>query len=249
MLTERMDSESLGNRSALVVGGSGGIGAAVCRSFAATGVSLTVHGGHDRNALHRVADDCARISGNSPRTVLHEITGASDARSLVSDAIPDVLVVSMGPIVWHSLADSVDDDWERMTSLNLAAAGVLVSAVLPAMCERRFGRIVLFGASRADTLHPSREAPAYTAAKAGVVSLARSAAREGAGRNVACNVVCPGYVETEYLSVERRKRHASRAPSGAMTDPGEIAETVLFLCTQAHSTVTGSIVNASGGLV
>lgn len=244
-----MESESLGNRSALVVGGSGGIGAAVSRLLAGAGASLTVHGGHNRDSLNRVAEECGRISGNYPHTVLQTIANASDARSLVSDGIPDVLVVSMGPIAWNSLADSGAEEWERMTSLNLAAAGALVSAVLPTMCERRFGRIVLFGASRADTLHPSREAPAYTAAKAGVVSLARSAAREGAGRNVACNVVCPGYVETEYLSGERRKRHASRAPSGAMTDPGEIAKSVLFLCCQVHATITGSIVNASGGLV
>ncbi len=249
MLTERMHSESLGNRSALVVGGSGGIGAAVCRSLASTAVTLTVHGGHDSDALDRVVEECAQISGRYPHKLLKAITGASDARSLVSEIAPDVLVVSMGPIVWRSLADSEVDDWERMASLNLAVAGVLVSAVLPKMCERRFGRIVLFGASRGDTLHPSREAPAYTAAKAGVVSLARSAAREGAGRNVACNVVCPGYVDTEYLEADRRRRHASRAPSGAMTEPGEIAETVLFLCTQLHSTVTGSVVNASGGLV
>lgn len=240
---------SLDGRSALVVGGSAGIGAAVSLELALRGVQLRIHGGRRREPLDRLRREIRAKTGADPETVLQEIDILSQVEPIIGDRIPDILVVAFGPIAWSGFDTSGFDTWERITTMNLALPGALLSRVLPTMVERGYGRIVLFGASRGDVAPPSREATAYTAAKSGLVSLVRSAARYGGRANVACNLVCPGYVETEYLSPERSVAFARRAPSGALTAPSDLSSIVADLCSQERAVVNGAVVNAGEGLV
>ncbi|MFW5994868.1 MAG: SDR family NAD(P)-dependent oxidoreductase [Spirochaetia bacterium] len=244
-----MSVQVLRDRSTLVVGGSGGIGAAVSLALADRGAKLRIHGGHDREALDSIVEQCADASGRRPEGILAPIGSTADVRQLVGDELPEVLVVAFGPIIWRGLAEHDADDWDAMATLNLAIPGALISACLPRMRERGFGRIVLFGASRGDTSPASIEAPAYTAAKAGLVSLVRSTGRYGVRHNIACNLVCPGYVHTKYLADEQRERFLRRSRSGHLTESADVAHTVLWLCGQERPVVTGAVINAGEGLI
>lgn len=244
-----MSVQVLRDRSTLVVGGSGGIGAAVSHALADRGVSLRIHGGHDGDALNAVVEQCAATSRRRPESILAALAGTADVRELIGAEPPEVLVVAFGPILWRGLAENTAGDWEAMATLNLAIPGALISACLPRMIERGFGRIVLFGASRGDTSPASIEAPAYTAAKAGLVSLVRSTGRYGARQNVACNLVCPGYVNTEYLTDAQRQRFSRLSRSGHLTESSDVAHTVVWLCAQERPVVTGAVINAGEGLI
>lgn len=231
-----------------MVGGSGGVGACVSRALAETGMSMVIHGGHRRKALEQLADEC-RAYGASCDTVLMELNDPGDVTSLVASGIPDILVVAFGPVRWKSVSDEGAEGWNTMTLSNLAIPGTLVSVCLPEMKRRGFGRIVLFGASRGEVAPPSLEATAYTAAKSGLVSLVRSVAKEASASNVTCNLLCPGYVHTEYLSDAQRERFARRSPMGRLTAPEDIANVVLYLCGTAGRVINGAVINAGQGLV
>ena len=241
-------SGNLAERKALVVGGSGGVGALVSRALAEAGANMVVHGGHRKKALEQVAEDC-RAHGVLCETVLQELKHPDDVLSLVAKGIPDVLVVAFGPVRWKGVSEEGVKGWNDMTLSNLAIPGALVSACVSELKRRGFGRIVLFGASRGEICPPSMEATAYTAAKSGLVSLVRSVAKDASGSNVTCNLFCPGYVDTEYLSDAQRARFARRSPSGRLTDPKDIANAVVYLCGTAGHVINGAVINVGEGLV
>jgi len=195
---------ALNGRRALVVGGSGGIGRSVSLCLASLGADLCIHGGHDQSKL----DDAARAAksfGVSVTTCLRDLSGAEDAGGLLAAAgHVDILVVSYGPYLEAAVHQTSLESWDRMVSLNLTLPGVLVSEVLAGMAERKWGRIVLFGGPRSDRIEGYRSIAAYAAAKAGLASLTRSIALQYAASGVRCNMICPGYVDTEYYSESKR---------------------------------------------
>lgn len=232
----------------MIVGGSGGIGAAVSSVLHRAGAQTVIHGGHDRGRLDDLADRLARETGSRPTTVLAALENTADLE--VFDAYTDVhiLVVAHGPIIWSSFGRGNENDvWTRMVSMNLAMPGILVERCLPFMRSEGFGRIVLFGASAGDERRPSRQAPAYSAAKGGLSVLARSVARSHASSGVTCNVVCPGYVDTEYLNEDAKDACRRQSPTGRLTDVHDIGSLVYHLC--GISAVNGATINASDGLV
>lgn len=239
--------EDLSGRKVVVIGGSGGIGACISRMLADAKADIVVHGGHRKGALEQVAGECRR-RGARCETVLLELKGPKDVSSLLGSSVPDILVVALGPIRWTGVSKETAGGWQDMALLNLAIPGALVSACLPEMKQRRFGRIILFGASRGEVAPASLEATAYTAAKSGLVSLARSVAKDASGYDVSCNVLCPGYVDTEYLSDGQRERFARRAPSGRLSSPEDIAGLALYLCGSSARVINGAVINAGQGL-
>ncbi len=240
--------DNLAGYNALVVGGSGGIGSCASRALAEAGANLVVHGGHRKDALEKVAAEC-RGHGVSCTTLLKELNDSAAVDALLDSGVPDILVVAFGPIRWVGVSDETPGGWRDMLLLNLAIPGALVSACLPDMKKRGFGRLILFGASRGDVAPPSSEATAYTAAKSGLVSLARSVAKDGAAHNVSCNILCPGYVDTEYLDGRQRALFTRRAPTGRLTDPENIGGFVTYLCGTAGRVINGAVINAGEGIV
>lgn len=212
------------------------------------GVQTVIHGGHDRDRLDGLADRLARETGRRPTTVLAALGKTADLEALNAFSDVHILVVAHGPIIWSSFGSGNEVDvWTRMVSMNLAMPGILVERCLPFMRSEGFGRIVLFGASAGDERRPSRQAPAYSAAKGGLSVLARSVARSHASSGVTCNVVCPGYVDTEYLDEDAKHACRQRSPTSRLTDVHEIARLVFQLC--GISAVNGATINASDGLV
>lgn len=247
-----VDPFPLAGKRALVVGGSGGIGRAVCRSLAARGAAVVVHGGSSRERLDRVLAEL-RALGTSARAevdgFLLRLEHPSDLLDKLGDlGTIDILALAFGPFVQKPLADTSASDWERLALLDLALPGAICSALLPAMIGRKWGRILLFGGTRTDAIRAYASNAAYAAAKTGLAVLAKSLAVEGAGANVACLLVCPGLVDTEYLGDAARSALRKKAPGGRLLEPETIAEIAIGLLAMNPCAVSGGILNMDGGL-
>jgi NAD(P)-dependent dehydrogenase (short-subunit alcohol dehydrogenase family) len=230
---------------ALVVGGSGGIGRRICQALASAGVNLVIHG-RNRDKLAALATELdpaptelleADLSGGVIPAQLEEAARRSD-----------ILVLAYGPFAYRSLALTSSEDWRNLVLANLALPGGLVSIAAPAMAARGFGRIVLFGGTKTELPRGFRMNAAYASAKTGLGVLARSVAAEYAGNNVACTVVCPGMVDTEYLDPAHRQRFARLAPGGRLTAPERVAGFVVNLLLGDMALVNGSVINTDDGL-
>lgn len=237
---------ALAGRRALVVGGSGGIGAAVARGLASRGASVLVHGRSPASVGAVVAT--IRSAGGQAEGLALPLESAAPLLAAIRHAGPfDILAVAFGPFVRKPLAAHSPEDWERMASLNLALPGALVSALFPAMCDRGFGRILLFGGTRTDAIRGYRSNAAYAAAKTGLGVLAKSAAIEGAPRNVAAVAVCPGLVRTEYVDDAAAEALRLMAPGGRLSSPVEVAEIALGLIDRDPCAASGAIVSLDAG--
>lgn len=235
-------------RRAFVVGGSGGIGAEVTLSLARSGASVCIHGGHDGARIAAVAARAAQ-SGGPHETLLLELSGPADVPALLRAAgDPDILVVAFGPFLESPVGETSTEQWRRMIDCNLTLPAGLISAVVPGMVARGYGRIVVFGAPRSDRLEGYRDIAAYGAAKHGLASLVRSVAKQYAGHNIRCNMICPGYVDTEYYSPAARAELLARHPVGRMVSTAEIAGLVIQLLSSASDAVNGAIIPVDFGV-
>ena len=159
----------------------------------------------------------------------------------------DIVVVAFGPFIRRTLAATLPEEWEQMALLDLALPGALASHFIPAMLEQGFGRFLFFGGSRTDAIRAYRSNAAYAAAKTGLGVLVKSIAAEGAERNVAAILVCPGIVNTEYLDGRTRAEAVSLAPRGILLDPDDIATTALGLLAGYPCAASGAIVSLDAG--
>lgn len=249
-LLSRVDTHSsrLEAHRALVIGGSGGVGRSISYQLASMGAAVIVHGGHDAEKLERVVG-YIRDRGGRARGLLRRLDRASDLLpDLESCGRIDILVVAFGPIVYADLASTTDADWERMASLNLALPGMLVSRTLPGMVQRGWGRIVLFGGPHGDTLRGFARIGAYAAAKAGLASLCKSAARQTRGRNVTVNMIAPGYVDTEFLTDAERELARKRSPRGKLIPAEHVARLAVQLVAADDADINGACIAMDQGL-
>ena len=238
----------LAGRRAFVVGGSGGIGAGVSVALAQRGAQLVIHGGHSLDRLEAVAAE-ARRYGAAVAIHLREIVESGDAPALLEIAGDvDVLVVSFGPYLEARVGEMSAEKWERMIGLNLTLPALLVSGVLPGMVERGFGRIILFGGPRTDRNEAYDKIAAYGAAKYGLASVVRSVARQYASSNIRCNMICPGYVDTEYYTDEQKAKIASGQPQGRMISVEEIANLAVRLLGPSSDAINGAIIPVDFGV-
>ncbi|MCG8480445.1 MAG: SDR family oxidoreductase, partial [Spirochaetales bacterium] len=227
---------------------SGGIGRAVTYSLASQGASVICHGGNDPARLDRIVD-YVRGQGGKARGLFVPIDRAADILAHLNDVgEPDIVVVALGPIVYASLEHTSEEQWTRMVDLNLLLPGLLLSRYLPAMVKRGWGRVVLFGGPYADQARGFTQIAAYSAAKAGLVSLCKSAARQTKGQNVSVNLIAPGFVDTEYLSAEERAYGERRSPRGAMIPPERIARVVNHLILAEEPDMNGAIIAIDQGM-
>lgn len=234
------------NKLALVVGGSGGIGAAVSRALGAAGAEVVVHGGSSAERLDATVA-AVRAAGGRARGFLLRLESPRQAAELVerAGAAPDVLVCAFGPFPRGSLAATAAEAWERAALLDLALPGALASACVGSMAERGYGRLLFFGGTATDSVRGYTSTAAYSAAKAGIGVLVKSIALEYAGTGVSAVALCPGFVDTEYLPERERGLLRRAAPGGELLAADEIARIALALL--VGESTNGAIVAADGG--
>jgi 3-oxoacyl-[acyl-carrier protein] reductase len=139
--------------------------------------------------------------------------------------------------------------WDRVLATNLTGAFLLTQAVVKGMVKKRYGRIVNISSVVGIMGNPGQAN--YAASKAGLIGLTKSVARELASRNVTCNAVAPGFIETEMtrkMTPQAREGLAAQIPAGRLGSPEDVAHAVAFLASEAASYITGHVLTVSGGL-
>lgn len=233
-------------RHVVVTGAGAGIGRAIARRFGAEGASVVVA---DVDA-GRAAETAAAVPG--ARAVTVDVTDGPAVRAAFGGAPVDVLVNNAGGATDAVFEDLGEDDWQRDVDLCLKGTFLCTQAVLPGMLERGGGAIVNVASVNA-FVHVGNEA--YSAAKAGVLSLTRSIAVRYGPRGVRCNAVAPGTVRTESWDARSRRdpavleRVAGWYPLGRVGTPDDIAAAVLFLASDEAAWITGAALPVDGGLL
>lgn len=247
--------------TAVVTGGSQGLGAAVARTLAAEGAAVVVAA---RTGPKIEATAAAiRATGQLAWAVRCDVTDPASVRALAEAAArhfdrADILVNNAGLAHSAPLHRLTLDDWNRVFAVNATGTFLCTQAFLAQMLERNWGRIV--NVASVAGLHGARYIAAYSAAKHAVIGFTRAVAAEVAGTGVTCNAVCPGYVDTDMTqqSVERvmaktgKSREDALAAMLATTSqqrlipPEVVARAVVSLCDRSSGDVNGEAIVIDG---
>jgi 3-oxoacyl-[acyl-carrier protein] reductase len=236
-------------QSALVLGGSGGLGRAVALALAAEGARVLAVG--RRAVALAELRAIARARGFMLRTLRADASRRGRIRAVLATARrsiggPDILVHAIGDYWEGPLARLDDAAWEGLLRSNLTSALLSLQEVLPGMRRRRYGRVLLFGVAGADHPRAAPRAHAYRAVKTALLTLARSVAQEEAEHGITINVLLPGAIRTESVSRSRAAQLAARVPARRLGQPREVARAALFLLAPDAGYITGAALHVSG---
>lgn len=254
-MTYLMNQERMMNtvsRAIWITGAGGGIGSAIASYFLEKDETCHVWLG-----VRRSREKALELSSKFPqRTFLlnQEVTELSDWEAGLNEILEksgrlDVLVNNAGGAQDGLLATMPTENWSSVIDSNLNAAFLGCKTVLPQMISQRFGRIVQI-ASLSALLSPAGQSN-YAAAKAGLLGLSQSLAKEVARIGITVNSICPGYIDTEALKLgaEEKKRLIQSIPMRRFGKPAEVAATVYFIASPEAGYMTGAQIKLDGGIL
>jgi 3-oxoacyl-[acyl-carrier protein] reductase len=241
---DRATFASLHGKTALVTGGSRGIGAAIARELAAAEANVIVGYRSGKDEAEALAVEIGA------KAVQADVAVAEEAKRLVEEAGEvDVLVNNAGVTRDGVLARMTDEDWRAVLETNLSAAFYTCRAVTRGMMKRRAGAIV--NLSSIVGVHGNWGQTNYAASKGGIIAFTKSLAQELGSRGVRANVVAPGYIKTrltDAIPEEAQTKMLDLTPLGRFGDPEDVARAVRFLCSDDASFITGEVLVVGGGL-
>ncbi len=249
-----MTQPSLCGRVALVTGASRGIGAAIALYLARAGAKVGVNYNSSPKAAASVGQDITSCGGEF-LLVKGDVSQADAAEASVKQVVDrggriDILVNNAGINRDRLLLRMSPEDWDQVMDVNLRGAFLCSKYAMFHMIKQRQGRIVNISSVVGLSGNPGQAN--YAAAKAGLIGFTKAVAREVASRNVTVNAVAPGFVDTgmvEELSQETRKQILARIPMGRFGTAQDVAETVLFLCSDGAGYITGQVLTIDGGMI
>ncbi len=239
-------------KSILITGANGGLGLACAKAFLTDDPDARVFLGCRQNRSH--AEALAEVWPGRVTVLTLEVTDPASWDTALTGILEatqriDVLVNNAGHHKDSLLASMVMEDWHSVLATNLTGTFLGCRAVIKPMMAQRFGRIINI-ASLSALLAPAGQTN-YAAAKAGVVALTQSLAKETARAGITVNAICPGYIQTEALGSDSAAlaELAKRVPARRLGLPEEVAATVLHLASPGAAYLTGSVIKIDGGIL
>ena len=244
---------SLSGRVALVTGASQGIGRACALRLATAGAAVAV-AARNQDKLNQLVNEITAAGGKAAAFAL-DVTDEEQIKSAIKAAIAqfdkiDILVNNAGITRDQLIMRLKRADWDAVLQTNLTSAYLCTQQVTGSMLKQRWGRIIsvtsVFG-----QMGQAGQAN-YSASKAGLIGLTMAVARELGSRNITCNAVAPGFIETamtEVLGEEFKQTAAKQIPLGRVGLPADVANAVAFLASDEASYITGHVLSVNGGLL
>jgi len=244
----------LSNKVAIVTGSGRGIGKAIALKLAEVGATVVVNDIGDAEPLNGVAEEIRAMNGQS-LAIMADVSSASDVASMVETTINtygkiDILVNNAGIARDQLVMRMSDEDWDKVINVNLKSVFLCTRAVLRNMVKQRWGRIINIASIVGIVGNPGQAN--YASAKAGIIGLTRTVAKEVASRQITVNALAPGFIDTEMtqrLTEDWRQELRKRIPLGYLGSPRDVAEAVAFLASEEARYITGQVLNIDGGMV
>src|ERR1700677_2755511 len=248
-----MNEKYLTDKVALVTGASRGLGKAIALALAAEGASIAAVA-RSEDVLKETLE-AVRAAGAVAEPFALDVADNAAAEATVEKITArfghiDILVNNAGVTRDGLLMRMTTEAWDAVINTNLKGAFNLTKPVGRLMVKQRAGRII--NISSVIGLMGNAGQANYAASKAGLIGFTKSVAKEFASRGITCNVICPGFIETDMtagLGEEIRKKLLERIPLARLGQPEDIAGAVAFLCSPPASYMTGQILTVDGGMV
>jgi len=243
----------LEGRVALVTGASQGIGHACALALAGQGAKLAL-AARNQQKLDELAQQIAATGGQAAVFAI-DVADEEQIKSGVKAAIAqlgkiDILVNNAGITRDQLIMRMKRADWDAVLNTNLTSAYLCTQQVIGSMLKQRWGRIINISSVFGQTGQAGQAN--YAASKAGLIGLTMAIAREVASRNITCNAVAPGFIETGMTSVlsdDFKQNALKMIPLGRVGTPEDVANAVCFLASEEASYITGHVMNVNGGML
>ena len=229
------------------------MGKAVAQALANSGIQVAVNDINDKAAAETVQQ--LRDKDINALAVPADVTDKSAVQNMVQKTTYHfgaihILINNAGILYPTQVIDIPEDEWDRVIEINLKGTFLCSQAVLPAMQQANWGRIVNFSSTAGKNISTVGGAH-YTAAKAGVLGFTRHLAKEVAQHNITVNAVCPGLIDTNMvrntIAPDRQQAYADSFPISRLGKPEEVADLVSFLCSDKAAYITGASLDINGG--
>lgn len=239
----------LTGKTAVITGGSRGIGAAIARNLASQGVNIAVIYARNEQAAELVCTQCREEYGVSAKAYLCDVADFSAAKEVTNKIRMDfgtahILVNNAGITRDGLLATMREEDFDAVLDTNLKGCFNMTRHMSRLFLQNREGCII--NISSVAGLMGNAGQCNYAASKAGILGLTKAAARELAPKGIRCNAVAPGFVGTDMTDDQRNNPLLDRIPLGRMGDPEDVAEAVAYLANAKY--VTGEVLRVDGGI-
>lgn len=239
----------LTGKTALITGGSRGIGGAIVKKLSSLGANIALVYSGSGSAATAVAEECAGRYGVTVRTYKCNVASFEEAKQTVAAVKRDfgtvhILVNNAGVTKDGLIAMMPESAFDDVIDVNLKGAFHMIRHCAPLMIRARGGQIVNISSVSGIMGNPGQAN--YSASKAGLIGLTKSVARELASRNIRCNAVAPGFIATRMTEDLTESPLAGSIPLGRMGKPEEVAEAVAFLVCSEY--ITGEVLRVDGGI-
>jgi len=244
----------LTGKVALITGGSRGIGKAIALTLAKNGADVIINYSGNEQAANEVVNEIQSL-GRKAISIKANVANGDEVTNMMKQVIEtfekvDILVNNAGITRDGLLLRMKDADWDDVINTNLKGVFLCTKAAAKHMTRQRTGRIINITSVVGQIGNPGQIN--YVAAKAGVIGVTKTAAKELASRNITVNAIAPGFIETDMtneLSEAVKSQMLSNIPLQSFGQPEDIANAVLFLAADASRYITGQTINVDGGLV